>query len=118
MSKEIPQLSIIIRALEDIQATNITVIDVSKQTSITDYMILCDGRAARHVKAIAENIIPTLKKNGIPVLHTSGMDNGEWIIIDLGDFIIHVMQPECRDFYNLEGLWQNSSISTNEANNK
>ena len=118
MQKETSQLAIIIRALEDIQANDIVTIDVSKQTSITDYMIICNGRASRHVKAIAEHMIPIAKANEMPVLHTSGMGNAEWVLIDLGDFVIHIMQPERRAFYNIEALWQKSTIHTDEAVNQ
>lgn len=118
MQKETKQLQIIIRALEDIQAKDIITINVSEQTSITDYMIICNGRASRHVKAIAENLIPIVKANGMEVLHTSGMNTGEWVLVDLGDFIINIMLPECRAFYDLEGLWQGNSIKTNEAVNQ
>lgn len=115
MQKETSQLAIIIRALEDIQANDIVTIDVSKRTSVTDYMIICNGRASRHVKAIAEHVIPVAKANGMPALHTSGMENAEWVLIDLGDFVIHIMQPERRAFYNLETFWQSSTARTDEA---
>lgn len=118
MQKETTQLQIIIRALEDIQAKDIITIDVRDQTSVTDYMIICNGRASRHVKAIAEYLIPIAKSNGISVLHTSGMGSGDWALVDLGDFIVHIMLPECRSFYDLEGLWQRNSIITNEAVNQ
>lgn len=118
MQKETSQLAIIIRALEDIQANDIVTIDVSEQTCVTDYMIICNGRASRHVKAIADHLIPIVKKAGMEVLHTSGMSTGEWALIDLGDFIIHVMQPERRAFYNLEDLWKSRTIHTDEAVNQ
>ncbi len=118
MQKETKQLNIIIRALEDIQAKDIVTINVTDQTSVTDYMIICNGRASRHVKAIADFVIPIAKSHGIPVLHTSGMSSGDWVLIDLGDYIIHIMLPECRSFYNLEDLWQSNSMQTNEAVNQ
>lgn len=118
MQKESKQLKIIIRALEDIQAKDIITIDVANQTSVTDYMIICSGRASRHVKAIADNLIPIVKSHGISVLNTTGMVTGDWVLLDLGDFIIHIMLPECRSFYNLEGLWHRNDIQTNEAVNQ
>ncbi|MDF1758204.1 MAG: ribosome silencing factor [Legionellaceae bacterium] len=108
------ELSTLIKALEDIQATDIVVLDVREQTTITDFMIVCSGRASRHVKAIADNIIPLMKANGLPVVHLSGVESGEWILVDLGDFVLHVMQPQCREFYNLEGLWQDSIIKNDQ----
>jgi ribosome-associated protein len=109
MPKQTQQLSTLIKALEDIQASNIVVLDVSKQTTITDFMIICNGRSSRHVKAVAENIMPIMKASGYPVLHSSGMDSADWVLIDLGGIIVHIMQPESREFYNLEDLWQDSA---------
>ncbi len=118
MQKETKQLKIIIRALEDIQAKDIITIDVKDRTSVTDYMIICNGRASRHVKAIADYLMPIVKSHGISVLHTSGMNSGDWVLLDLGDYIINIMLPECRSFYDLEGLWQRNSIQTDEAVNQ
>ncbi|ARG97468.1 ribosome silencing factor [Legionella micdadei] len=94
------------QALDDIQAIDITVIDVKQQTSVTDYMIICSGRSSRHVKAVAEFVIERMEAAGLSPLSQSGLENGEWVLIDFGDFVLHIMQPESRAFYNLEGLWQ------------
>lgn len=94
--------------LDDIQAIDVKTIDVSKQTSITDYMIICSGRSSRHVKAVAEHIAEHMKNAGTPALSKSGLNTGEWALVDFGYFIVHVMQADIRDFYNLEGLWQDS----------
>ncbi len=104
-----PKLNALIHALEEIQAIDVTVIDVSAQTTITDFMIVCAGRSSRHVKAIAEAVIEHMKNEHLPALHRSGLETGDWALVDFGDFILHVMQPESRAFYNLEGLWQNPS---------
>ena len=92
--------------LEDIQAIDITIIDVKEHTTITDYMIICSGRSSRHVRAIAEHTMEEMKKANLPPNNHAGLENGEWALIDFGHFIVHVMQPSIRDFYNLEGLWQ------------
>jgi ribosome-associated protein len=118
MQKESKELKIIIRALEDIQAKDIITIDVTDKTSVTDYMIICSGRASRHVKAIADHLISIVKSHGMQVLHTTGMSNGEWVLLDLGDFIIHIMLPDCRSHYNIEGLWHRDDIQTNKAVNQ
>lgn len=118
MQKESKQLQIIIRALEDIQAKDIITINVAAQTSVADYMIICSGRASRHVRAIAEHLITIVKSQGISVLHTSGVNTGEWALVDLGDYIIHIMLPECRSFYNLEELWKSGDAHTDEAVNQ
>lgn len=109
-------LSKLIKALEEIKAVDIVVIDVQQQTTITDYMIICSGRASRHVKAIAEHIMPIMKSSGLPVLHLSGLEASEWVLVDFGDFVVHIMQPDSRAFYNLEGLWQDNEQHDNVSN--
>ena len=106
MSEQNPLLNKLLLALDDMQAIDIKVMDVSKQTSITDFMIVCSGRSSRHVKAIAENLMEHMKASGTPALSNHGLENGDWALLDFADVIVHVMQPESREFYNLEGLWQ------------
>lgn len=98
-------LSKIINSLEDMQAIDIKVLDVHEQTTVTDYMIIASGRASRHVKAIAQKIMEDMKAAGLPTLNSAGIEQGEWALIDLGDFVLHIMLSESRQFYNLEGLW-------------
>lgn len=102
-----PLLKKLILSLEDIQAIDVNVIDVSQHTTITDYMVICTGRSSRHVKAIAEQVMENMKAAGLPALSNNGLESGDWALIDFGDFVVHVMQPDSRAFYNLEGLWQN-----------
>ena len=101
-----PLLSTLIKILDDIQAIDVTVIDVSKHTTITDYMIVCSGRSSRHVKAIATYAMEHMKDAGAPAMNHTGLEGGDWALVDFGDFIVHVMQPETRALYNLESLWQ------------
>ena len=70
-------------------------------------MIICSGRSSRHVKAIANTLIEKIKANGQKPLGCHGEETGDWILVDLGDSIVHIMQPEVRAHYNLEGLWKN-----------
>ena len=109
MSDSNQMLSKILKSLDDIQAIDVKVIDVHQQTTITDYMVIASGRASRHVKAIAQKIIEDMKAAGLPPLNSNGVEQGDWALIDLGDFIVHVMVPESRQFYNLEGLWEEHS---------
>lgn len=95
--------------LEDAHATHIVTIDVRDQTTITDFMIIATGRSSRHVKAVAEQLMLDMKATKLPALHATGLDQGDWVLIDFGDFIVHVMQASIRDFYDLEGLWQNKT---------
>jgi ribosome-associated protein len=100
------KLDTLVRALDENHALDITVIDVRQQTSVTDYMIICSGRSSRQVRAIAELVMADMKKEGIVAIGHHGTNEGEWALIDFADFVVHIMQPATRDFYNLEGLWQ------------
>lgn len=102
-------LAKLLHSLEDIQAADIKVIDVRQQTTVTDYMVIASGRAARHVKAVAQKVMEDMKAAGMPSITCTGLESGDWALIDFGDFIVHVMQPESRQFYNLEGLWEEHS---------
>lgn len=95
----------LVTALEDMKAININTIDVRKQTSITDMMLIASGRSNRQVRAIAEKILETAKQLGLPVLGLEGQQDAEWILVDLGDFVVHIMQPAVREYYQLEKLW-------------
>lgn len=108
MTEQPLYLQHLLKALDDIQAIDITIIDVKNQTSVTDYMVICSGRSSRHVKAIAELVIEQMKSTGFPPLSQTGIETGDWALIDLGDVVLHVMQPDSRLFYNLEGLWQDN----------
>ena len=100
---------LVIDALEDIKAINIQVIDVRGKTTITDKMIIASGNSNRQVKALADSVINACKKEGLSILGTEGLEACEWALIDLGDIIVHVMQPAVRDFYNIEKLWGEQS---------
>lgn len=104
---ELPaQLNQLLLTLDDSQAIDVTVIDVKNQTTVTDYMIVATGRSSRHVKAIAETAMEKMKGSGQSILGAHGLESGDWALIDFGDYVLHVMQPDSRSFYNLEGLWQ------------
>ncbi|MCX7115575.1 MAG: ribosome silencing factor [Gammaproteobacteria bacterium] len=106
---ESPILTAILHLLDDNQAIDVNCMNVYKQTTITDYMIVCSGRSSRHVKSIAENTREQMKKKGFTVLGESGLQTAEWILLDFGEVIVHVMQPSARAFYHLEGLWQSQA---------
>ncbi|EAR21885.1 ribosome silencing factor [Nitrococcus mobilis] len=96
---------IIQTALEDIKAENVVVLDVRRRTSITDFMVFASGTSRRHVKSIADRILEAAKRNAIHALGVEGEESAEWILIDLGDVVIHVMQLSAREFYRLEHMW-------------
>ncbi len=110
---ELKQL--VIDALEDIKGLDIKVLDVEGKSSVTDIMIIASGNTARQVKALADNVIEKSKDAGVRPLGVEGADHAEWILVDLGDIVVHIMQPAVRDFYNLEKLWGDESPSAQEG---
>ena len=96
---------LVIAALEDIKAHDILAIDVRKVTPIFDWIILASADSGRQTKALARHVRDKLKEAGSAIVGTEGEDSGEWILVDAGDIVAHVMQPAVRDFYNLEELW-------------
>lgn len=100
---ELKQLAI--DALEEMKAEDITVLDVKGKTTITDWIIVATGTSSRHVKSIANNVVVAAKAAAHPPLGSEGEDDGEWVLVDLGDVIVHVMQRQVRQYYDLESLW-------------
>ena len=96
---------IVVAALEELKALNIQVLDVASLTSITDIMIIASGRSNRQVKALSDKVREKVKEAGITVLGTEGEQDAEWILVDIGDVIVHIMQPATRTYYQLEKLW-------------
>lgn len=97
---------LVIDALNDLKGIDIVTIDVRGLTSITDTMIICTGRSNRHVKSLAENVVIKAKQHKLHYIRVEGEKEAEWIIIDLVDVVVHVMQAATRDFYKLEDLWE------------
>ena len=96
---------VVISALEDIKAHDIQAIDVRKLTSLFDWIVVASADSARQTKALARHVRDSLKDAGSAIVGTEGEDGGEWILVDAGDVVAHVMQPAVRVHYNLEELW-------------
>ena len=106
-----------LQALDALKAEDVIVIDVSNYANFTDFMIFASGRSTRHVKSIANEVIETAKSGNLPPLGVEGEDVGEWILVDLGDVIVHVMLPNTREFYELEKLWGEELVGLKETLN-
>ena len=96
---------IAIAALQDMKAVNVKVMDVRKLTDVTDTMIVASGTSDRHVKSIADRVIERCREAGHRAYGVEGKQEGEWVLVDLQDLIVHVMLPRIREFYGLEKLW-------------
>ena len=102
-SEELLQLAR--ESLEDLKARDLRVLDVRSLTSVADYLIVASGTSDRHVRSMADKLIMAAREAGQAPLGVEGLEAGEWILIDLQDVIVHVMQPRVREFYKLEDLW-------------
>jgi ribosome-associated protein len=96
---------LVISALEDIKAHDIQAIDVRKITSIFDWIVVASADSARQTRALSRHVRDTLKEAGATIVGTEGEESGDWILVDAGDIVTHVMQPAVREYYNLEELW-------------
>ncbi|MBL8482160.1 MAG: ribosome silencing factor [Rhodocyclaceae bacterium] len=105
---------IVVSALEDIKGRDIEVLNTRKLTPMFDRVVIASADSTRQVKALARNVQEKVKEAGAEVLGTEGEDTGEWVLVDLGAIVVHVMQPAVRSFYNLEELWQGSSNAAPE----
>ena len=98
-------LRIVLARLSDMKAEDSVTIDLTGKSSIGDYMVVTTGRSNVHVASIADSLVKGLKAAGITGVRVEGLRQGDWVLIDVGDVIVHVFRPEVRDFYNLEKMW-------------
>lgn len=96
---------LVINALEDLKGRDIVNLPVAELTDIADYMIIASGTSNRHVKALVDNVIEAVKSSGETVRGSEGRETNEWVLVDLGDVLVHVMSSDARAFYDLERLW-------------
>ena len=102
-----PELKkLVVNALEDLKADNICVLDVKDKTSVTDFMVIASGTSTRHVRSLADNLAAEVKSHGVKTLGVEGAEVSDWVLVDLGEVVVHVMLPSARTFYDLEGFWR------------
>ena len=106
MSSQPPLLDLVIDALEEMKAKNITSLDVRAVTSVADDMVIASGRSARHVDAMTEHLLTKLKSAGRRDVQSEGRKIKDWVLIDAGHVIVHLFRPEVRAYYDLEKLWE------------
>lgn len=99
-------MSLAVQRLEDDKAENILTIDLQGKSSIADWMIIASGRSQRHVGALADHLVQSLKEAGCAPPRVEGVPNCDWVLIDANDLVVHIFRPEVREFYNLERIWQ------------
>lgn len=91
--------------IDDLKGQDIVILDVQEKSSITDYMLVCSGSSKRHVQSIGDNLYTEAKKANLNIIGIEGKQHGEWVLVDLGNVIVHIMQENTREFYQLEKLW-------------
>lgn len=104
-------LRVVLAALEDMKAVNVKVIDVRALTDVADTLVIASGTSDRHVRSISDRVIEQVKADGVRPLGSEGEREGEWVLVDLQDVVLHVMLPRVREFYALERLWDVGAAS-------
>jgi len=101
-------------ALDDLKAVDVRILDVREKTNVTDVLVIATGTSARHAKSLADNVVTRAKQAGLRPMGIEGEDVGEWVLVDLGDVVAHVMLAEVRDLYQLEKLWETETTQQTE----
>jgi ribosome-associated protein len=96
---------VILKTLDDAKAEDTVTIDITGKSSLADYMVVATGRSQRHVAAIADRLVDDLKAAGSRDIRVEGLPHADWVLLDVGDILVHVFHPEARAFYNLEKMW-------------
>lgn len=108
-------LELILTSLDDDKAEDVVSIDLHGKTQMADYMVICSGRSSRQVGAMAEKLVDRLKQDHGRICKVEGKDQGDWVLIDTGDVIVHIFRPEVREFYQLEKMWMSSGAPAEHA---
>ena len=100
------------KVLSDNKAKDITKINLEKKSSIADFMIICSGTSNRHVISLSNYLVKALKKENLNTLNVEGIRNGDWVLVDAGDIIVHLFRSEVREYYGLEKMWAGEEINS------
>ena len=100
---------LVVDALDDLKAVNTKIVDVRGLSSVMDFLVVASGNSSRHVKSLADYVVVKAKEAGCPPIGVEGENDADWVLVDLGDVVVHVMQPAARGFYDLERLWSGES---------
>ena len=103
------QLELIVECLEDAKIEDITQIDIRGKSALGDFMVIATGRSSRHVTSAGDQLLRKFREEGVRNVKVEGLMDGDWVLIDTGDVIIHIFRTEVREFYNLEKMWQQPS---------
>ncbi|GAB2885888.1 ribosome silencing factor [Microbulbifer echini] len=106
---------IALNALEDLKGKDIVALDVSGLSDVMDNLLICTGTSSRQVKSLADNVVEEIKKEGVRPIGVEGKELGEWVLVDYGDLVVHVMLADVRGFYDLEKLWSMTPNTRSEA---
>ena len=106
---------LVVDALDDLKAVDTKIVDVRGLSSVMDFLVVASGSSSRHVKSLADNVVVKAKEAGCPPIGVEGETDADWVLVDLGDVVVHVMQPAARSFYDLERLWSGEpEVSTQQ----
>lgn len=108
---------VVVKALDDMKGQSIKCIDVSKLTAITEFMVIVTGTSNTHIKAMADSVAKDVKEVGATVVGVEGRLQAEWVLVDIGGVVVHIMMPQVRALYNLEELWNFKTAKTETTNN-
>jgi len=111
----VPELAIAINAIDELKGRDVRFLDVRSLTPLTDYMLIVTGTSNRHVKSIADSVVMSAKQAGHQPSGVEGLDEAEWVLVDLGGVVVHIMQAQTRAFYQLEKLWMNDADASEDS---
>ncbi|KQQ79624.1 ribosome silencing factor [Aureimonas sp. Leaf324] len=108
-------IDLVTASLDDSKAEEVVAIDLRRKSALADHMVIASGRSHRHVSAVADHLIRDLKEAGYGNARVEGLQNGDWVLIDAGDIIVHIFRPEVRSFYNIEKMWSVAETSETQG---